>query len=89
METVVIDIYDIGAASDVLAYILQDMLFETPMFAQIDNVSNRLTLHIPEAGFNETLAELKKTLNKIVECEVTVFKVNLETNEITPYTFKL
>ena len=89
METVVIDIYDIAAASDVLAYVLQDMLIQTPMIAVIDNMSNRLTLNIPAEGFNETLSELKKTLNEIVECEVTVFKVNLETNEITPYTFKL
>ena len=88
METVVIDIYDIAAASDVLAYLLQDMLFQTPMFAQIDNRTNQLKLNIPSEGFNDTLAEMKKVLNKFVDCEVTVFKVNIETNEITPYTLK-
>ena len=86
METVVMDIYDIAAASDVLAYLLQDMLFQTPMTAVIDNHANRLTLNMPAEGFNDTIAEMKKVLDKIVECEVTVLKVNLATNEKTPYT---
>ena len=85
METVVIDIYDIAAASDVLAYVLQDMLIATPMTAVIDNYANRLTLNIPAEGFNDTLAEMKKVLDKIVDCDVIVYKVNLETNEQTPY----
>ena len=86
METVVIDIYDIAAASDVLAYLLQDMLIATPMTAVINNYTNRLKLNIPADGFNDTIAEMKKVLDKIVECDVTVLRVNLETNEQTPYT---
>ena len=86
METVVIDIYDIAAASDVFAYLLQDMLIATPMTAVINNYTNRLKLNIPADGFNDTIAEMKKVLDKIVECDVTVLRVNLETNEQTPYT---